>query len=191
MNATVEAASTNVVRNGIKLADLQGAIDAVRADPAAGQTQWAVNSRWMGGTRSEHAIDGCTIGGNEIDRKFKINVDEPLELCGENKFANPQEYLLSAINACMIVGYAAAAALMGVKLTKLEIQLGGDIDLRGFLGLDPTVPAGYDSLKQTVTIAGDGTAEQFQQIHAAVKRTSPNYFNITREVATNTRLVVE
>ncbi len=182
---------TKTIRNGIDVLALQGAIDAVRANPAAAKTEWAVNSRWAGGTRSDHAVGGCRIGGQDIDRQFTLHVDEPLELCGTNQFANPQEYLLSAMNACMIVGYAAVAALMGVKLTKLEIHTSGDIDLRGFLGTDPTVTPGYESLQQTVTIAGDAPAEQLRQIHEIVKKTSPNYFNITNAIATRSQLVAE
>ena len=55
--------------------------------------------------------------GKKIGRHFVISIDEPLELCGTNQYPNPQEYLLAATNACMIVGYVAVAALMGVKLT--------------------------------------------------------------------------
>jgi uncharacterized OsmC-like protein len=187
MNATM----TSSIRNGINVMALQDTIDAVRANPAAARTQWAVNSRWAGGTRSDHEVEGCSIGGETIDRRFTLRTDEPLQLCGTNQFANPQECLLSAINACMIVGYAAVAAHMGVTLTKLEIRTEGGIDLRGFLGIDATVTPGYESLQQTVTIAGDGTAEQFREIHENVKKTSPNYFNITNAIATPSRLVVE
>ena len=186
-----ETMETTAVRNGINVRNLQGAIDAIAADAAAAQTRWAVSSRWMGGTRSDHTVDGCGIGGQQIDRQFTLRVDEPTELCGTNQYANPQEYLLASINACMLVGFTAVAALKGVKLTKLEIRTQGDIDLRGFLGLDDNVPAGYDSLEQTVTVAGDGTSEQMREIHEIVKKTSPNYFNITRAVSTPSRLVVE
>jgi uncharacterized OsmC-like protein len=182
---------TNTVRNGIDVAALQGAIDTIRSNPAAAQTQWAVNSHWVDGTRSDHVVAGCRIGGQEIDRRFTLRVDEPLELCGTNQFANPQEYLLSAMNACMIVGYSAVAALMGVKLSKLEIRTWGEIDLRGFLGIDEDVKPGYESLQQMVTIAGDGTEEQLRQIHEIVKKTSPNYFNITNAISTQSPLVVE
>ena len=72
-----------------------------------------------------------------MQKDFTIRVDEPLELCGTNQFPNPQEYLLAALNACMIVGYVAACALEGITLQELRIETSGDIDLRGFLGLDP------------------------------------------------------
>ncbi len=177
--------------NGINTAGLQKTIEAVTANPAVGQTHWAVSSKWVGGTRSDHTFGGCRISGKEIARPFVVKTDEPLELCGSNEYPNPQEYLLASMNACMMVGYAAVAALMGIKLTKVEVRTTGDIDLRGFLGVDPTVSAGYDSLKQTVTLAGDGTPEQFQQLHEAVKNSSPNFFNITRAIPTRSELIVE
>ena len=80
---------------------------------------------------------------------------------------------------------------MGVKLTRLEIHICGDIDLQGFFGLDPAVVPGYESLHQTVTISGDGTPEQFREIHERVKKASPNYFNITHAISMHSRLEIE
>ena len=50
---------------------------------------------------------------------------------------------------------------------------------------------GYDSLRFTVRIAGDGTPEQFREIHEAVLKTSPNYFNVAQPIALEGDLVVE
>jgi hypothetical protein len=57
-------------------------------------------------------------------------------LDGTNRFANPQEHLV-ALNACTTVGYVAQCAVRGITLESLEIQTDGEIDLRGFLGIDP------------------------------------------------------
>ena len=130
------------------------------------------------------------IGGQRIAKDFTIKIDEPSELCGTNKFANPQEYLLAALNACMIVGYTAACSMQGITIDELRIETEGDIDLRGFLGIDPNVKSGYDSLRYTVHIRGDGTPEQFQQVHDVVTKTSPNRFNIGTAIALYSKLVV-
>lgn len=177
--------------NGIDLDQLKGAISAIEADPAAGMTRWSVRSEWMGGTRSDHHVEGFEIGGQFVRRPFTIHIDEPHELTGSNQHANPQEHLLSAMNACMMVGYAAMAGLMGITLRKLEVVTEGDIDLRGFLGLSDGVPNGYPKLTQTVRIAGDGTPSQFAELHEAVKATSPNFYNITRAIEAESRLVVQ
>ena len=98
---------------------------------------------------------------------------------------------MGALNACMMVGYVAACALNGIKLEKLKIETEGDIDLRGFLAIDPQVIPGYERISYTVHIKGDGTPEQFEQIHEFVKKTSPNYYNIANAIALNSELVVE
>jgi len=181
---------TSKLLNGIDVEALQGAIEAVKADPAAGATFWKVRSEWVGGARADHVTEGTRIGGETPDRRFKLSTDEPLELCGTNEHANPQEYLMAGLNACMMVGYAAVAALMGIELKSLEVELEGDIDLRGFLGIDPSVARGYENLRQTVRISADASREQLEQLHATVQDTSPNFYNITRAIPTRSQLVV-
>jgi uncharacterized OsmC-like protein len=107
-------------------------------------------------------------------------------LGGTNRFANPQEHLLAALNACMTVGYVAQCAVRGITLESLEIETDGEIDLRGFLGIDPTVPPGYENLSYIVRIKGSGTKEEFAEIHEAVMATSPNFYNVSRPVALKT-----
>ena len=177
--------------NGIDAAAVRAAITEITANAETGLTSWAVTSRWRGGTRTDHFVDGCTIGGQRNDRKFTIQIDEPPELNGTDEFANPQEYLMSALNACMMVGYATYATLLGIRLTKLEIETKGDIDLRGFFEIDESVKNGYDALQQTVRLAGDATPEELRELHEVALRTSVNYFNITQEVPVESNLVIE
>lgn len=183
--------STDSTINGIDLEQLKGAMEAIQNEPSNGMTSWRVRSSWMGGTRSDHHVEGFTIGGEFVPRPFTIRIDEPHQLTGSNQFPNPQEYLMSAMNACMMVGYAAVAGLMSIKLTKLEVETSGDIDLRGFLGLDDSVPNGYVKLDQVVRISADASDEQLEQLHDTVKRTSPNFFNITRAIEVDSRLLIE
>jgi hypothetical protein len=60
-----------------------------------------------------------------------------------------------------------------------------------FLGIDPAVPPGYDSLSNVVRIKGNGTREQFAEIHKTVMATSPNFHNVSRPVDLSPTLVVE
>src|SRR5215813_13466088 len=167
MLTQTKIAEPNIV-NGINVDDLFALIDGVKRDAAKGKTKWDVATTWRGQTRSRTQIDGFEIGGEEVARQFSIDIDEPYELGGSNRFANPQEYLLAALNACMTVGYVAQCAVRGITLESLAIETEGEIDLRGFLGIDPTVARGYESLRYKVRIKGNGTKEQFAEIHKAV-----------------------
>ena len=97
---------------------------------------------------------------------------------------------MAAFNACITVGYVAGAALKGINLEALEIRTKGNLDLRGFLGLSDAVPPGYESIDYEVLIKGDGSAEDYAEIHETVMKTSPNYFNLSRPIRMNGTLRV-
>jgi uncharacterized OsmC-like protein len=177
--------------NGINVEDAEALIEAVKQDPRTGLTRWKVTSAWRGRTHMRAEIGPVRIGERTVKRPFTIDIDEPAELGGGDAYPNPQEHLIAALNACMMVGYVELCSLQGIALEKLEIQTEGDIDLRGLFGLDDAVPAGYKSLNYTVRIKGDASKEEFNKIHEMVMATSPNYYNLTRSVALKPTLVVE
>ena len=167
---------------GIDVDALKDVAEAVAADSAKGQVGFEVTTRWAGQTRSETTVEAVTVGGQRVPRSHLIVADEPKGLLGSDDAANPQELLMAGLNACLIVGYVAGAAVRDITLDRLEIRTSGKLDMRGFLGLDDQVPPGYESLGYEVTISGDGTAEQFDEIHRRVAETSPNYFNLNSAV---------
>ena len=179
------------VVNGINVDNLLALIEGVRREAAKAKTNWQVTTTWQGQARSRAKIESFEIGGERVPRRFSIDIDEPHELGGSNSFANPQEHLIAALNACMTVGYVAQCAMRGITLESLAIETDGEIDLRGFLGIDPAVPSGYENLNYTVRIKGNGTKEQFAEVHQAVMATSPNFYNLSRPVALKPALVVE
>ena len=190
MVAQAKTVEPNVI-NGINLDALFALIDSAKRGAAQAKTNWRLTTTWQGQTRSRAQVEGFEIGGERVPRRFSIDIDEPCELGGTNRFANPQEHLLAALNACMTVGYVAQCAVRGITLESLEIQTDGDIDLRGFLGIDPAVPPGYENLSYIVRIKGSGTKEEFAEIHEAVMATSPNFYNVSQAVPLKPTLVVE
>ena len=177
--------------NGLDLVALGEVVEAVQQDPKNGIVAFKVTNAWQGQARSEARVTSYHLGGQEIVRPFTFAVDEPLELLGTNTAPNPQELLMASLNACVLFGYVANAAIRGIRLEKLEVETSGEVDLRGFLGLSDTVNPGNERLETVVRIRGNGTPEQFEEIRQAVQRTSPNYANVTRPVPVDTTLVVE
>ncbi|HEY1374608.1 MAG TPA: OsmC family protein [Candidatus Binatia bacterium] len=176
--------------NGIDVDALRAVVEDIKNDPAKGIVEFKVKTSWRGQTRTDASVESYTLGGREIKRRHAIAADEPFELLGGNSAPNPQELLMAALNACISVGYAAGAAVHGITLSKLEIETKGQLDLRGFLGIDPDVKAGYESLQYVVRIAGNGRPQQFREIHENVMKTSPNYFNLARPVRLDAKLEV-
>jgi len=176
--------------NGIDLAALSEVVEGIEKDPALALAAFEVTTSWAGQTRSETLVKGFMLGGQRHERQHRIFADEPCELLGTDSAPNPQELLMAAFNACIMVGYVANAALKGIRLDSVEIRTRGTLDLRGFLGLSDQVPPGYETLEYDVTIKGDGTAADFQEIHQAVMKTSPNYFNLSRPIRMNGTLCI-
>jgi hypothetical protein len=100
MTAQAKTKEPNVV-NGINVDDLFSLIEGVRHDATKAKTNWRVSTTWQRQTRSRSQVEGFAIGGEQVSRRFSIDIDEPCELGGSNQFANPQEHLIAALNACM------------------------------------------------------------------------------------------
>lgn len=175
--------------NGIDLDRLGRVVEQIKSDKTKGFVRFKVATAWKGQTRSEARVKSYFFDGVEMPRDFSIAADEPPELLGGNSAPNPQELLMAAFNACIMVGYVANAAVMGIALKNVEIETEGELDLRGFLGIDANVKPGYDSIRCRVRLTGNGTPEQYQAIHEQVVKTSPNYFNISEQIRVDAALV--
>jgi len=190
MNAIAQAQPLSVV-NGIPVDNVRALIGRVAETPAAGLTAWRVSTAWEGRTRSRSMTHGFDIGGETVSRAFRVDIDEPIELGGTDLFANPQEHLLAALNACMTVGFTALCALNGIEIERLSIVTAGDIDLSGFFGLAADVAPGYERLNTQITVKGSATAAEFRKIFEMMLATSPNVHNIIRPVALDPVLMVD
>ena len=177
--------------NGIACDSLKQMIQGVAGDSNKGRVKFQVKTDWKSGVRSDSHVTALDFDGRTIPRMFTIRMDEPPEFLGQDTGPNPQEVLMAAFNACIVAGYVAGCALEGIELEKLTIETEGALDLRGFLGLDASVRPGYEQLRYTVRIRGNGTPEQFQKIHETVLATSPNRWNIANAIKLKAELLVE
>jgi uncharacterized OsmC-like protein len=176
--------------NGINVGDLQQFAQQVRDNPAKGAIRFNVKTKWQGQTRTVARVDHYELGGEKHPRHFEIAADEPAQLLGQDTAPNPQELLMAALNACMSVGYAANAAAMGITLHSLEIETEGELDLRGFLGLDDSVNPGYDEVRYVVRLRTDTSHERVEELHRVATRTSVNLANFSKAIRMVERLEI-
>ena len=104
-------------------------------------------------------------------------MDEPAALGGADKAANPVEYALASLGSCQAITYRVWAAQLGVKLDKVKVDIDGDIDLRGFFGLDDRVRAGFNAVRIRVTLAGPETEARYEQLARGLLR-CPRFVHI-------------
>jgi len=102
------------------------------------------------------------------------------------------EIVLGAYGCCLQTGYAMNAAVMGIAVEKIEIELEGDIDLPGFFGLESPddVWPGFTTVRAKVFLkAPTASKEQLEDLHRRVTSTSPVGSILARPVNVDTQLV--
>lgn len=181
--------ATQTMINGIDTHALGEMVEQIRQDPSKGIARFGVTTSWLGdGPASETRVSSWSLGGEDKPRGYTIRIDEPPELLGKAAHANPQEYLLAAMNACILATWVAACSVNGIALESLEVESEGELDLRGFLAIDARVPAGYETIDLTVRVKSDGTPEQYEEINRFVQQTSPNFYNMNKPIDLKTRV---
>jgi len=131
--------------------------------------------------------------GRATAREFEFHADEPdYKVGGENRGPRPLEYFLAGFNFCQQAIYAENALKEGVELTNLSIEVSGDIDPRGTLGIGGVSP-GFtdDTVEYTTHIESPEDpetirefvhrAEQYCPAHASLR----NPMGFEREVVLN------
>jgi len=91
---------------------------------------------------------GTLVGITEVDIKtgaHSFTVDEPPALGGADAAANPVQYALASLGSCQAITYRFWAAQLGVELDSITVRVEGDLDLRGFFGVDDRVRPGWSS----------------------------------------------
>lgn len=177
--------------NGIDVAALQQFAKGVAEDASQRSAKFNVKTKWEHQTRSVATVSHYSLGGVKHQRHFEIAADEPAELLGQNSAPNPQELLMAALNACLTVGYVVNAAAMGITVHSLEIETDGELDLRGFLGLDASVNPGYDEVSYVVRLQADAPRARLEALHKLVTKTSVNLANFSKAIRMIPKLEIQ
>jgi len=186
------ATTDEMVRNGVDVAALEGAVETVSGDHEHGAFTFRAETEWEDALKSVTTIEEFDQAGETIHtRAFTLEGDEPEQILGERTGPNAVEVLLGALGSCLSVGYAANAAAMGIDLDGLRFEMEGDVDLRGFLGIDDDVRPGYQAMTCTAYVDTDASEAELRALRERVESTSPLVDVITNEVPLATELVVE
>jgi uncharacterized OsmC-like protein len=89
--------------------------------------------------------------GRGTAREFSFESDEPASMAGGGDAGpRPLEYFLAGVAFCQQVVPAKHALATGVELDDVAVELEGDVDPRGVLGVGDVDP-GFDGALQQVT----------------------------------------
>ena len=181
------------IRNGVDTTQLFGTLDAVRADPSIAKFQFRARNRWIAGAHNRSTIRDFYAANQEDTsrtKEFVLDAGEPAILLGTDTGANPAEYLLHALAACLTTSLVYVAAARKVRLTEVESTLEGDMDVQGALGLSDDYRNGFEQIRVSFRVSGDAPEEKLREVveraqqRSAVFDMVSNGVPVTVDVAT-------
>lgn len=178
------------MRNSISVSALSEYINEIKDFPAEGIAKYGVELNWESGTRSRVKALPMEVGPHIVNRDFEWVIDEPRQLLGTNQAPNPQEYLLSGMGACILVGFAVGASVMEIQLESLRVSVKGELNLAGFLGVDEEASIGFKCLHYLIEVSGDGTPEQFNTLREKAISHSPNAMTMMKGTDLQGELII-
>ncbi len=163
---TTQQAEANKIVNGVDVTRLIETIRAVQGQPELANFKFRVNNQWQDGSQNRASTTGFYGTCQEIDhaQPFDFKADEPPVLLGKGEGANPVEFLLTALSSCMTTTLAYHAAAQGIEIEGIESNYEGDIDLHGFLDLDPNVRKGFKEIRAQFKVKSDADKEKLTEL---------------------------
>lgn len=168
--------------NNINIAGLSEFANEVKEDHTEGKATYGVELKWESGTKTVVKTKNMILGNHKVIRDFNFTIDEPTQLLGVNSAPNPAEYMLGGLAGCMAVTFMTGATAMNINVAELNLEIEGELDLKGFLGLDSNTNPGFPELKFVFHVKGNGTQEQYNKLMDRVSKHSPNFNTIQNEV---------
>jgi len=153
--------------NGVDVTKLSETIDTIAEQPTLGKAQFRARNKWISGGHNRTTIQDFFAAGGEDTTRVRphvLDADEPEIVCGTDKGANPVEYVLTALAACVTTSMVYHAAKQGIQIEELESELVGDLDIRGFFGITDEVRNGYENIQINFKVKSDAPAETLKEL---------------------------
>ena len=176
--------SLSTIINGVNVENLFATIDSIKASPAIAKFKFRIENQWQEAGRNTTIVNTFYGAGHELSRAkhFVLKADEPAILLGADTAANPVEYLLHALAACLTTSMVYHAAARDIQIDEVESSLEGDLDLRGFLELDRNTRQGYQGIRVTFKVKANVPDEQLQELVELGTGHSPVFDSLTNGV---------
>lgn len=160
-------ATITEVINGVDVGRLGATIQAVQHNTNLATFQFRAKNRWIDGGHNQSTIQHFYGAGQEDTLRtqpFLLDAGEPAVLLGKDQGANPVEYVLHALAACLTTSLVYHAAAQGIRIGSVASTLEGDLDIQGFLGLSDKVRRGYKKIRVHFEVETDAPAEQLKEL---------------------------
>ena len=106
--------------------------------------------------------DGLTC--DVEDGGWKLIADEGKSDGGNGEGPDPGVFGRAALGTCLAIGYMMWAAVRGVAITSLDVEVEADYDATGMYGIDDSKPAGWSAMRYTVNIESPASESEINEL---------------------------
>lgn len=177
----IMAVTESPIDNGVNVAALLEAREALGAAPEAAEFEWRASCEWIHGTHSHTKVEGYFGLGEEQMHKteFEYDADHPETFASEDHGATPTEFMLVGLAGCLTAGVAAIAQHREIQLRSVKSTVAGKMNVQGVLGVDPEVRNGFSDIKVSFDIDADASQAELEALVAQSQKRSAVYDVIT------------
>ena len=168
--------------NRVNTQILNTVFESMRNHPEMAKATFYVKSEWNGGFSVTSSSKEFHIGGQNIERntEYKAQYDFPNQLSGEGRGPTVCEGCMGSLAACLTQTIVAHATFRGIHIDSIDIDVEGDVDLRGFTGISNDVRPGAQQFRVNMNIkSSNASKEQINELYEIGKRFSPAFDTLT------------
>jgi uncharacterized OsmC-like protein len=177
-------AQKSITLNGVAVSELFSTIEAVKTSPSIAKFKFRIHNQWEDGSRNHSTVTTLSGANQEMSHPvpFRLEADEPAVLLGNDTAANPVEHLLHALASCLTTSMVYHASARGIQINAIESSFEGNLDLHGFLNLNPNIRKGYQGIQVNFKISADVPDDRLQEIVQLGSAHSPVFDSLTNGV---------
>lgn len=162
--------------NGVDVDRLTETVREITQTPKLAKFTFHATNQWASGAHCKTTIKSFFQAEKENTSRtkaFVLEADEPKVLLGNDHGPNATEALLYALSSCLTATLIYHAASRNIEIEDLRVDIEGDLDLQGFLGIDETIRPGFDQIRVTFNIKANIPDEQIEQLCEIAQKYSP------------------
>ncbi|MFL6320653.1 MAG: OsmC family protein [Nitrososphaeraceae archaeon] len=176
----MNSSKKNHTFNGVNTQVLNTVYNAMQNQPEMAKATFSAKSEWNGGFSVTSRSKDFRIGSQNVERNTEYKMQYDLPLRGEGSGLTVCEYCMGSLAACLTQTIVAHATSRSIQIDSIDIDVEGDVDLRGFTGISNDVRPGAQQFRVNMNIkSSNASKEQINELREIGKRFSPAFDTLT------------
>lgn len=171
--------------NGVDVKRLNQTINSIEETPESARFTLRAQNKWIDGTHVFSIIKDFDHNGEEYtarSKPFVVDADEPDIFLGADYGPNATEWVLHALASCLSATLIFQATKRNIRVQELELDMEGDLDVQGVLGISDRERNGFQNVRVTFRVKADARPEELEELVEAAQKHSPVFDIVTNEV---------